>query len=199
MSSLKFGIPLMAAVIAVGSMGAAFAGEIENENSQEITAALSSKTSITQAITSAEQQTGGRAIKVGLEDHDGGYIYKVKVITKDDNTSEVSVDPVSGKMLSTETEGLISRVFDRDERADAAKLKDAQTTLAAAIATAEQQGGGRAIEAGYENENGRVQFQVAVAKDHTVQDVKIDTATGKVVKVEAAGDGEHQDGEQKED
>ena len=197
MSRHKIGVPLMALVIALGSAGAAFAAE--DDNAQEVTAALATKTTLTQAITSAEHQTAGRALAIGLEDHDGAYAYKVTVITKDGKLSEVSVDPTSGKVLRTEAEGLIARVFDQDDRVDAAKLRDARTTLAGAIATAEQEAGGRAVEAGYENENGRVQFQVAVAKDHSVREVKIDSTTGKVVKVEAAGDGEHHEGEQDED
>lgn len=199
MLRFKSSISAMALVIALGTTGAAFAMEHEGENSQEITAALAAKTSLTQAIASAEQQTGGSALRIGLEHHDGNFTYKIKVITKDDNVSKVSVDPVSGKVLRTEAEGMISRVFDREDRTEAAKLKDAQTTLGGAIAAAEQQAGGKAIEAGYENENGRMQFQVSVAKDHNVTDVKVDSATGKVIKIEAAGDGEQHDGEQHED
>ncbi len=199
MLRFKSSVPAMALVIALGSTGAAFAMENEGENSQEVTAALAAKTSLTQAIASAEQQTGGRAFSIGLEERDGTHAYKIKVITTDDNVSEVSVDPASGKVLRTEAEGLISRVFDREDRAEAAKLKDAQTTLGGAIAAAEQQAGGKAIEAGYENENGRMQFQVSVAKDHNVSDVKVDSATGKAFKIEAAGDGEQHDSEQHED
>ena len=199
MFRLKSGIHAMALVVALGSAGTAFAAENEKENSQEVSAVLAAKTPLAQAVMSAEQQTGGRGLRIGLEGHDGTYAYRVKVITKDDKVSEVSVDPESGTVLRTEAEGLISRVFDREGRAEAAKLKDAQTTLTGAIAAAEQQAGGKAVEAGYESENGRLQLNVAVAKDNAVRDVKIDSATGKVVKIEAARDSEHHEGEQDED
>lgn len=110
------GAPLLALVIALGSTGAAFAIENEGENSQDVTAALAVKTSLSQAIASAEQQTGGKA-----------------------------------------------------------------------------------IEAGFENENGRTQIQVSVAKDHSISDVTVDSTTGKVVKVEAAGNGEEHEGVHDED
>ena len=199
MSHFKSSVSAFALVIALGSTGTAFAMENEDGNSQEVAAALAAKISLTQAITSAEQQTGERAFRIGLEEHDGTYAYKIKVISTDDNVFEVSVDPASGKVLRTEAEGLISRVFDGEDRTVAAKLKDAQTTLGGAIAAAEQQAGGKAIEAGYESENGRMQFQVSIAKDHTVSDVKIDGATAKIIRIEAAGDGEQQDGGQHED
>jgi uncharacterized membrane protein YkoI len=199
MLRIKSSVPAFALVIALGSTGTAFAMDNQDGNSQEVTAALAAKTSLTQAISSAEQQSGGRAFRIGLEEHDGSYAYKIKVIAADDNVSEVSVDPASGQVLHTKAEGLISRVFDGEDRTEAAKLKQAQTTLGDAIAAAEQQAGGKAIEAGYENENGRMQFQVSVAKDHNVSDVKIDSATAKVIRIEAAGDREQHDGEQHED
>lgn len=73
-----------------------------------------------------------------------------------------------------------------------AGLDSSPTTLAAAIGTAEQQVGGKAVEAGYENENGQMLFEVEVAKDKTVHKVEIDAATGKVVKVAIGEDGEHE-------
>lgn len=43
-----------------------------------------------------------------------------------------------------------------------------------------------------------MQFHVSVAKDHAVSEVKIDGATGKVIKVETIGDREHHEGEKYE-
>jgi hypothetical protein len=50
----KFLPATMAAVIALGASGAAFAATGENENGQEIAAVLGAKTSVTQAIAAAE-------------------------------------------------------------------------------------------------------------------------------------------------
>jgi uncharacterized membrane protein YkoI len=82
---------------------------------------------------------------------------------------------------------------------EVAALVNAKTTLAQAIAAAEQQTGGKAIDAGLENENGAMAFEIKVAKDNTVQKVLIDLQSGKVLKV-AAADSEHgEDGEHDND
>jgi uncharacterized membrane protein YkoI len=67
-----------------------------------------------------------------------------------------------------------------------ATVVNAKTSLAQAIAAAEQQSGGKAIDAGLENENGAMAFAVDVAKDNIVQKVLVDLQTGKVLKMVAA-------------
>jgi uncharacterized membrane protein YkoI len=79
-----------------------------------------------------------------------------------------------------------------------AALINAKTSIAQAIAAAEQQTGGKAIDAGLENENGAMAIAVEVAKDNTVQKVLVDLQTGKVLKVVVA-DSDHEDGENEND
>jgi uncharacterized membrane protein YkoI len=93
--------------------------------------------------------------------------------------------------VRTNDEGLISKVLDRDDRDEFARLADSSTTLVAAIATAEQHAGGKAIEASFEDEDGALLFEVEVSKDNAVHKVMIDSASGKVLKVAAVDDGEH--------
>jgi uncharacterized membrane protein YkoI len=68
-----------------------------------------------------------------------------------------------------------------------AAILSAKTSLAQAIATAEQETGGKAIDAGIENEDGNTAFEVKIVKGDAVQKVLIDPQTGKVMKVAAAG------------
>lgn len=180
----------MAAVIALGTAGAAFASSGEKENSKEMSAILSAKTSISQAIATAEMQVGGQAMKVDVGHEKGTYLYEIKVVSKD-KVSEVFVDPATGAITRTEDEGLIAKVFDKEDQAEFAKLTGSPVTLASAIATAEKEIGGKAIEAAFESEDGKALFEVEVAKDKAVQKVMIDSASGKVVKVTAAENGEH--------
>lgn len=77
-----------------------------------------------------------------------------------------------------------------DEGNDAAALANAKVSLVQAIATAEQQVGGRAVGAGVDNENGRVTIAVEVAAKDGVRTVLIDPATGKVTATRAGGDHE---------
>lgn len=183
----------LATAIAFGASGTAFASPGETENSKEIASVLGAKTSIAQAIAAAEQQTGGRAMKIGIEEEKGVYFYEIKTVTKD-KVAEVFVDPTSGQVVRTDDEGLIAKAFDREDREEFAKLAASPTTLAAAIATAEQHVGGKAIEASFDNEDGAMWFEVEAVKDGAVHKVMIDAATGKVVETPAAESGErHED------
>jgi|SRR5512132_2028660 uncharacterized membrane protein YkoI len=181
----KFIPATMAAVIALGA-GADSAATGEHENAGEIAAALAAKVSPAQAIATAEQQTGGRAVKIDVEGKNDTHFYEIKTISGE-KLAAVLVDSATGKIVSTE-----ARIFDEEDRMELAGLDSSPTTLAAAIGTAEQQVGGKAVEAGYENENGQMLFEVEVAKDKTVHKVEIDAATGKVVKVANGEDGEHE-------
>lgn len=138
MMRFRSGLPVMAAIIALGAAGLAFAHEHDGENSQRMAAALAAETTLTQAVTSPEQQSGDCVFRIKFENHDGTYEYAVNVITKDDKLSEISLDPTTGKTLRIETEGLISRVFDGEDREAVAELTGAQTTLTGAIAVAER-------------------------------------------------------------
>lgn len=182
----------LAAAMVFGATGAAYAESGGHENGKEIAAVLGAKTSAAQAIAAAEQKTGGRAMKIDVEKEKGAYLYEVKTVSKD-KISEVFVDLTSGQVTRTDDEGLIARTFDREDRDELAKLAASPTTLAAAITAAEQHTGGKAIEARFDDENGALLFKIEIAKDNTTQRVKIDSATGKVTKVSAAEDGEHED------
>lgn len=188
----KFIPAAMAAVMVLGATQAAFAKSGEHENGKEIAAVLGAKASVAQAIAAAEQKTGGRAVKVDIEKEKGTYLYQVKTVSKD-KISEVFVDLASGQVTRTDDEGLIARIFDREDRDELAKLAASPTTLTVAISAAELHTGGKAIEARFDDENGALIFKVEVAKDNITQRVKIDSATGKVMTVSAAEDGEHED------
>jgi uncharacterized membrane protein YkoI len=80
-----------------------------------------------------------------------------------------------------------------------ATVVNAKTSLTQAIVAAEQQSGGKAIDAGLENENGAMAFAVDVAKDNTVQKVLVDLQSGKVLKVVAADSEQGENGEHEND
>ncbi len=88
----------MAAAIAVGASGAAFAATDEKEDAQDIAAVLNAKTSLAEAIAAAEQQVGGKAIEAGLDDESGGKRFEVEV-AKDKTVQRVLVDPQTGKVV----------------------------------------------------------------------------------------------------
>lgn len=101
---------VMAAVIAAGAGGVAFvATNGKGEDAREIKAALSAKVTAAQAITAAEQKTGGRAFEIGLEDENGNVLYEVKTITRY-KVVEASIDPLTGQVMRTKDEGLSDRL-----------------------------------------------------------------------------------------
>ena len=64
---------------------------------------------------------------------------------------------------------------------DALGINDAGISLTQAIAAAEQQVGGKASKAEYEDEDGRAVFEVEVLKGNEVMDVQVDPADGTVL------------------
>lgn len=184
----------MVATIALGTAGVAHARSHERgleRLGQEITVALDAKVSAVQAIAAAEQKTGGRALKIGLERKNGAYLYEIRTVSNG-KVAKAFVDPASGKIVKIDDQGSIARFFESDEGDDSAKLADSSTTLAAAIATAEQQVGGTAIEAKFRQHDRNALFVVQVAKDRIVYNVAVDPVTGKVVSGEAADRHEHE-------
>jgi|ERR1700694_2140075 len=78
----------------------------------------------------------------------------------------------------------------RDTPVDVSK---ASVTLSQAIATAEQQAGGRATRAKLENEKGKLLYEVKVAGKSQATEVQIDAQDGKVLATNPAHDHKHGD------
>lgn len=192
----KFIPVAIASAIAVGAVGFASIAKAEKENAGEMAAVLNAKTSVIQAISTAERQVGGNAVSINVDHEKGAYLYKVRVVGSE-KLSEVFIDPATGNVIRAEDEGAVARTHSEDQ-AEFTKLAGAGTTLTSAVTTAEQQSGGKAIEAAFGIDNGSLLFEVEVAKDKTMHKVMIDPATGKVVKVAAAANGESGEGDEEE-
>jgi uncharacterized membrane protein YkoI len=182
----------MAAFLALSASGVALASSDEHENAKEISAVLNAKTSLAQAIATAEAKAGGRAMKVNVEHESGTYQYEVKIVAKD-KVSEVFIDPASGKVTRTDDEGLIAKVFDKEDQEEFAKLSGSPVSLSTAVATAEKETGGKAVEAAFESEDGKAQYEVELANGATVRKVVVDGTSGKVVKTSASEEREHEE------
>ena len=90
----------LVALITLAGAGAAFAGENGKETDQqsELNAVTNAKTSLSQAIAAAEQETGGKAVDTGLENQDGVMAYEIE-IAKGNTLQRVLVDADSGKVI----------------------------------------------------------------------------------------------------
>ena len=70
----------------------------------------------------------------------------------------------------------------------------ATVTMSQAIATAEQQAGGKATNAKLENETGKLVYEVKVAGKDKVTEVKVDATDGKVLASGAETHAHHRSG-----
>lgn len=86
-----------------------------------------------------------------------------------------------------------------NEQQEISAVLKAKTSLAQAIAAAEQETGGKAVETGLENRDGVMAYEVKIARGDTLQKVLIDLDSGKVIKVTATDANHDEGGENDED
>ena len=94
----------LAGVIACGAIGGTVAASARNGDNMtdEATVMANAKIGMAQAIATAEQQVGGKAVGTGIEDQDGTVYFEVQVV-KDGARQKVLVDPQTGKIVKTVT------------------------------------------------------------------------------------------------
>ena len=85
------------------------------------------------------------------------------------------------------------------EQGEISAVLNAKTSLARAIAAAEHETGGKAINAGIQEQDGALAYEVEIAKGNAVQRVLVDLDSGKVTKVMASKANHEEGREQDED
>lgn len=167
--------------------------EKSKKDGDEISAILGAKTSVVQAIKIAEQETGGRAFEIGLENEKDAPLYEIRTVSKDKLT-EITVDPETGTIVKVDNRGLIDKLFDWYDLDSIENLPASSPSLAEVVAVAEQNVGGAAIEADLDDDEENVPtFKVEVVKDNTVQKVLIDATTGTVLAIVTTDDDKDED------
>ena len=109
----KFYIPalIMAAGVATaGSLAFAKQSDTENESNADLAKAT---ISLSQAVSAAEAQAGGKASKAEFDSERGALVYEVEVVTADSKVFDVKVDATNGKVLSSKLDQA-----DRGEKED---------------------------------------------------------------------------------
>lgn len=91
--------------------------------------------------------------------------------------------------------GNAANAADHQDQSEAQIMQTAKVSLAQAITTAERQTGGKAFDAGVDNENGTPRITVTVVGANGVQTVLIDPASGGVTGTRAGSDDREQGGE----
>lgn len=91
----QFNLAAIAALVAA-VIGSAHAGKAIENDAIDI---ASAKIDLTQAVSAAEQHVGGKAARAEYERHKGQWGYDVEVV-KNNKVRDVTVDPMSGKVLA---------------------------------------------------------------------------------------------------
>jgi uncharacterized membrane protein YkoI len=169
-SSLVLGA---AALLLAG--GATFA----NDAKEDLHAMSSAKLSLTDAIRMAEKEGSGKAVGAELESAKAGTAqYAVDVLSMDGKKlTKYKLDGNTGKVEKASNEP-IEKLTTRLKPSD---LQQVQTSLSSAIRSAEQQTGGKVIDAETEGSGASIRYDLKVAMaDGKTDKVKIDGSTGKV-------------------
>lgn len=154
-------LQLATAAFAAAALAPAFAGHIDPDDRREIAAARQATVIPTQAVRAAEA-TGGMAYGFGMEVEGTRHWYKVNLLRGADKV-QVRIDATTGKVLGSAPA--------RGEDAQGAHaLAGSGLSLAAAVAHAEREGNGPALEA-----------DVGKAGDHVYVDVDVIQAQGRRV------------------
>ena len=183
----KVGI-VAAAFCLAGILGGT--AKAEREYTKDLTAFASTKTSLIQAIGTVEQQNGGQAVKAEYRERNHTPIYVISTLSNGKGEKTL-VDPMSGKIIGTDQKGFLSRMFD-DEASECAGITTSKLSLKAAVTMAEQQSGGKTIEADFKDKHGKPRFEIELAKDGAAQEIVLDGTSGQVVKTKAHNE-EHDD------
>jgi uncharacterized membrane protein YkoI len=161
-----------AALVLAG--GAIFADDAK----EDLQALHNAKLSLTDAIRMAEKEGGGQAIEAELESDNGHARYDVEVLSSDGKKlTEYKLDANTGKIEKASNEPLEKLV----ERVKPEDLQKVQTSLSAAIHSAEQQTGGKVVDAETEGSGNDIRYELEIAMaDGTTSKLKVDASTGKV-------------------
>ncbi len=159
MNTRKVILGTMASVLAIGTLGGAYAassnGQADAKEQSEVAAVLAAPTSLSDAVRIAEKNADGKAFEAAMEDEDGRNLYEIAILSGD-NVTEFAIDPATGNIIESEKEGLLADLMRDDE--ELAALGKTKADLLSVIATAEQAAGGKAMEAEIDDESASPAF-----------------------------------------
>lgn len=94
-----------------------------------------------------------------------------------------SITPIVLAALTVGVSAAMAQEYRGDDAEEVRALDQVQVSLTDAIATAERETSGRALEAALESEGGRVFYQVDVFAENRIKEVYIDSRSGDVLDV----------------
>jgi len=139
-----------------------------------------SKLTLIEAIRAAEKTDGGRTTTAEFVFKRGNpAVYEIKVLSADGKKlTRYDVDPKTGNVRDTHNEVLEKLLT----RISPDNLRLTTTTLSHAVFVAQEQTGGRALNADVDRKGDHLEYTVETVKvDGTSHKVKIDGSSGKVI------------------
>ena len=104
------------------------------------------------------------------------------------NTKTFATMALAGLLAAGSIGGTAALASENDQQHESTVLADAKVTLTQAIATAEQQTGGKAYDAGIDGKAGAARIAVETNGPGGVQTVIVDAQNGQVVSTRAGND-----------
>ncbi len=174
MRKLSIGVAAAAALL---SSAVALASQSAKHQAQELSR---SQLTLIEAIIAAEKADGGRTTSAEFNFKRGNpAIYYIKVLSADGKKlTQYDIDPKSGGVKDTHNEVLEKLLT----RISPDNLRLTPTTLTHAVYVAQQQSGGRALNADVDRKGDHLEFTVETVKlDGVSHKVKVDGSNGKVI------------------
>ena len=136
------------------------------------------KGSMADTVAAAEKEAGGgKAVDATFDPSGPSPAYRVTVYNNN-SLWEGLFDADTGKSTG-KTNTISENDLEDQEKKDLAGVAGAKTSLLDAVKAAEKGGGGKAIDAGIEEREGKPWYQIAVVKNGAVLPVLVDPATGE--------------------
>ena len=139
-----------------------------------------------QLIEEIEQSQAGRVLALKMENEDHPQPYYEMRIFKDGKIEEVEVEPKSGKVLKTESEGVFSRIFHKKKTIPST----INISLKTAISSVENEYNCKVLAGKLEHDDDMGFFQITAATREGAFTVMIDTETGDMFRVSRRSDGD---------
>jgi uncharacterized membrane protein YkoI len=134
------------------------------------------KMSLADAVKAAQEaESGSKAIYGKFHVTNGVGKYEI-VVVNNGKTDTLVVDPTTGDAVKAKRDSA-----DKTDKKGEATIESAQTTLAAAIDTAEKQGG-RALEAELDTKKNTTAYEIEIANGDSTSTVWVDVNSGDIIK-----------------
>ncbi|HSU06371.1 MAG TPA: PepSY domain-containing protein [Acetobacteraceae bacterium] len=159
--------------------GGAMAGPAAGYENAEIAGVQAAAVAPEMAIQAAEGKLRGRAVSFGLEKTATVNAYEV-TIASNGTLQTVQVDPTTGAVIGVIPAGPDSLAADGLPANAVGRAIQEPVSLATAVRNAQNEGHGRALEAGYAVRHGQMAIDVDVIRDGATHTLTVDSRSGQV-------------------